>query len=66
MSQWLNYVVAKLKESNVEEVAKATGQSPWTLRKIRIEAIPNPGVRSIEPLYRYFKDREGSSLRRRA
>ena len=62
----LDYVVEQLKQADVEEVGRATGQSPWTLRKIRIGAIPNPGVKSIEPLYRYFKDREGRSLRRRA
>lgn len=61
----LDYVVKSLKGSDVEEVERATGISAWTLRKIRISQIKNPGIRSIEPLYRYFKDREGATLRRR-
>jgi hypothetical protein len=66
MSQMLDYVVARLKEAKVEDVAEATGQSAWTLRKIRIGAIPNPGIKSIEPLYRYFQAKEGKALRRKS
>lgn len=65
MSQMLTYVVESLKHCDVEEVERATGISAWTLRKIRIEQIKNPGVRSIEPLYKYFKNKEGAILRRK-
>ena len=55
MSEMLDFVVQSLKKSDVEKVAKATKISVWTLRKIRIEEIKNPGIKSVEPLYRYFK-----------
>lgn len=62
-----DYVVDSLKapEVDVDEVAAATKLSRWTILKIKYRQIPNPGIKSIEPLYRYFKDREGASLRRR-
>jgi hypothetical protein len=66
MSQMLDYIVSELKRTDVEEVARATEISVWTLRKIRIGAIDNPGIRSAEPLYKYLKKAEGKRLRRRA
>jgi catabolite regulation protein CreA len=56
----LDYVVDALNATKREDevVAKATGISKWTLRKIRIREIDNPGVKTVEPLYHYFKLRE--------
>jgi hypothetical protein len=65
----LDYIVESLKGSDVHEVSKDTGISIWTLRAIRKGAkggIENPGIKTAEPLYQYFKKREGKRLRRRA
>lgn len=62
-----DYVVESLREKrkDIEKVASDTKISVWTLRKIMYRQIPNPGIKSVEPLYRYFKDREGAQLRKR-
>lgn len=61
----LDFVVGSLRGSDIERVAADTKISGWTLRKIMYGQIKNPGIKSIEPLYRYFKKREGAELRRR-
>lgn len=67
MSQsMVDFVVQSLQGADVDAVQKATGVSRWTLLKYRIRAIKNPGGKNLEPLYRYFKSREGAALRRRA
>jgi hypothetical protein len=62
-----DFVVAALREirfKDLEPVAKATKVSKWTIQKIRLRQIVNPGVRHVEPLYHYLKALE--SKRRRA
>jgi hypothetical protein len=63
-----DYVVESLRgeRSEIERVALDTKISKWTLLKILHRQIKNPGIKSVEPLYKYFKDREGKKLRRRA
>lgn len=53
-----DYVVNALQESDLELIARETKISRWTLQKIRLRQIKNPGVKSIEVLYQYFKLRE--------
>lgn len=60
-----DYVVDALKGADVDEVKLDTGISPSTLRKIRDGHIKNPGIKSMEILYFYFRNREGADLRRR-
>lgn len=60
------YVVTALKNAIVENVSSDTEISLSTLRKIRDGVIENPGIKSIETLYFYFRDREGRALRRKA
>lgn len=61
-----DYVIASLKESDVETVERDTGISKWTLMKIRQRQIKNPGIKGIETLCRYFKSKEAKQLRRRS
>lgn len=63
-----DYVVESLRErrSEIERIAADVKISKWTLLKILQRQIKNPGIKSVEPLYKYFKDREGAKLRRRA
>jgi hypothetical protein len=62
-----DYVVESLRANRkgIDQVADATEISRWTLLKIMYRQIPNPGIKSIEPLYFHFKKIEGASLRRR-
>jgi len=60
------YVVAALKSTDIEETSSDTGIPLSTLRKIRDGVIENPGIKSVEALYFYFRDREGRKLRRKA
>jgi DNA-binding phage protein len=53
-----DYVVESLKGTDVETIANETGISRWTLQKIRLRQIKNPGVKGIEKLYQHFKLRE--------
>lgn len=59
------YVVSELRATNIKIVAAETKVPASTLRKIRDGHIPNPGVKGMERLYFYFKDREGATLRKR-
>lgn len=66
MSQTIHdYVVEALKSADLDAVNKATEIPPSTLKKIKLREIKNPGIRGIEILFRYFKKREGRSLRKR-
>jgi hypothetical protein len=61
----LDFVVqalAPLSLDDLQQIDDDTGISKWTLQKIRLRQIDNPGVRSIEPLYQYLKLR---AVRRR-
>lgn len=51
------YVVRKLAsaELNLSEVARQNGIDRVTLIKIRDGETKNPGVRTIQPLFDYFK-----------
>lgn len=62
-----DYVVDSLRANRkgLAQVSAATDISEWTLLKIMYRQIKNPGIKSVEPLFRYFKDREGAALRRR-
>lgn len=61
-----DYVVDSLRQvEDLDHFAATVKISAWTLRKIMYRQIKNPGIKSIEPLYKYFKDREGAKLRRR-
>lgn len=60
------FVVRCLKSSDLDAVTVDTDIPRSTLYKIAEGYIPNPGIKSIEPLYFYFLDREGRILRRRA
>lgn len=54
----LDFVVGELAPLSMDELealATKTGISKWTLQKIRLRQIENPGVKSIEPLYRHLK-----------
>jgi hypothetical protein len=56
MESILEYVRRRLKESGSdkwEEIAHAAGCAPSTPRKVVYER-ENPGVNTVEPLYRYF------------
>lgn len=59
------YVVESLKDSDLDEVSRARSIPKETLRKIRDRWIENPGIRSMESLYFYFRGIEGRRLRRR-
>jgi hypothetical protein len=64
----LPYIVEALKKYDLEQVVRDTGINKWTLQAIRKgppHGIGNPGILTAEPLYRYFKKREGRDLRRR-
>ena len=65
-----DFVVESLREDRsataLERIAADTKISKWTLLKILQRQIKNPGIKSIEPLYHYFKRTEGKRLRRRA
>lgn len=68
MSDMLTYIVESLKKSDLEAVSRDTGINEWTLQAIRKgppHGIGNPGILTAEPLYKYFKRREGRELRRR-
>lgn len=55
------YVVRSLSPMTAKEVealALETRISKWTIQKIRLRQIGNPGVKSIEPLYHNLKLRE--------
>lgn len=60
------YVVARLHESDLEEVSRATGVAESTLYKIMKRIIPNPGINKVEPVYFYFRKTEGRRLRQKA
>lgn len=64
------YVIESLDRLNrgpdLIAIGKETGIPHWTLQKLVIRKIRNPGIKSIETLYHYFKRREGADLRRRA
>jgi hypothetical protein len=62
-----DYVVDSLRENrkSLSLISASTRISEWTLLKIMYRQIKNPGIKSVEPLYRYFKDREGAQLRNR-
>jgi DNA-binding phage protein len=64
-----DYVIDSLNNLNrggdLHRVQKDTGIKRWTMMKIAIKQIPNPGIKSIETLYHYFKAREGKDLRQR-
>lgn len=60
-----DYVVESLKNADLDEVSKARDIPKETLRKIRDRWIGNPGIRSMENLYFYFRGIEGRRLRRR-
>lgn len=60
------YVVAELERADLEQVSDDTKIPESTLSKIRGRHIENPGIKSMETLYFYFRDREGKALRRRA
>lgn len=51
------YVIRKLstKELNLAEVARINNMDRLTLRKIRDGETKNPGARTIDALYKYFK-----------
>lgn len=54
----LDFVVEQLAPLTLDElepIANDTGISKWTLQKIRLRQIENPGVKSIEPLYQHLK-----------
>lgn len=63
-----DYVVDSLryqhKHGGLASVAAATKVSEWSLLKIMYRQIKNPGIKNIEPLFFYFKAREGGVLRR--
>lgn len=63
------YVIASLdvldRDKDLRAITKVTGIPHWTLQKLVIRKIKNPGIRSIETLYHYFKAREGKDLRQR-
>lgn len=61
-----DYVVESLKGADLDAVEAGTKVPKSTLRKIRQRWIANPGIQSIEPLFFYFKEREGRALRRKA
>lgn len=55
------YVVKSLRPmsmAEVEGVARETRISKWTIQKIRIGQIKNPGVNSVQVLYDHLKLRE--------
>lgn len=57
----LEYVVRSLSPltaRDIEALALETRISKWTIQKIRLRQIENPGVKSIEPLYHNLKLRE--------
>lgn len=64
-----DYVVDSLryqhKHGGLAPVSAATKVSMWSLLKIMYRQIENPGIKNIEPLFFYFKAREGGVLRRR-
>lgn len=60
------YVVKSLEGADLERVHSDTEIPRSTLYKIMKRLIPNPGIKSIDPLYFYFRDREGRKLRSRA
>jgi hypothetical protein len=60
-----DYVVNALLQADVEKVALDTGVPLSTLRKIRHRHIKNPGIKSVEPLFFYFRNREGLESRDR-
>jgi hypothetical protein len=60
------YVVSALQGSDLESVARDTKISKWTLQKIRLRQIKNPGVKGIETLYQHFKLQESNRRRRAA
>lgn len=60
------FVVRCLKGSDLDEVQTETGIPRSTLYKIMEGYIPNPGIKSIEPLYFHFLASEGRLLRKRA
>lgn len=60
-----DYVVASLEGADLTEVSLATTIPKETLRKIRDGWIGNPGIKSMETLYFYFRRIEGRKLRRR-
>lgn len=59
------YVIQSLNGADLDAVHAGTKVPKSTLRKIRARWIANPGIQSIEPIFFYFKDREGRALRRR-
>lgn len=61
-----NYVVKALEGADLDAVAADTDIARSTLYKIMKRFIPNPGIKSIDKLYFYFRDREGRVLRKRA
>jgi hypothetical protein len=59
------YVVERLRHADLTAVAAETRISRSTLYRIATGRMPNPGIKHVEALYFYFRDREGSALRQK-
>jgi hypothetical protein len=69
MESMAQYVIRRASEEKgykrvVEDLRWEAGVVEW-LRKLAHGKITNPGSARIEPLYRYYKQREAVRLRRR-
>lgn len=61
------YVVSALEPltfAQIEGLEKESGISKWTIQKIKLRQIENPGVKGIEVLYGILKLRESNKRRR--
>jgi transcriptional regulator with XRE-family HTH domain len=58
-----SYVIEQLQaaKGRWSEIAVATGISKRTIEKIAREEIPNPGVKSVESLARYFRESDSAA-----
>jgi hypothetical protein len=59
------YVVERLRHSDLTAVAADTRIDRSTLYRIATGRMANPGIKHVEALYFYFRDREGFDLRQR-
>jgi hypothetical protein len=63
MHEYVVRSLAPMTMAELEGVAADTRMSKWTIQKIRLRQIENPGVKSVQILYDALKLRE--SKRRR-
>jgi hypothetical protein len=59
------YVVERLRHADLTTVAADTRINRSTLYRIATGRMSNPGIKYVEALYFYFRDREGSDLRQK-